>query len=152
MFPTSYFVLFMHYVHNHENSRCPFKLHLEHSWALFEAEVYKKIMQLKFLSSCVIVQFLFLFQSIIYYLIIDIIIILLFILFWMVRDHGGRLKAKGIIYLSNIRMVFVAKNPVGGLIAFDMPLVCVTILLLFQIVCRLSLLICLSCFCCAKTI
>ena len=36
--------------------------------------------------------------------------------------HGGHLKAKGIIYLSNIRMVFVAKNPVGGLVAFDMPL------------------------------
>ncbi|WJX93363.1 hypothetical protein P8452_74897 [Trifolium repens] len=37
-------------------------------------------------------------------------------------NHGGRLKAKGIIYLSNIRMVFVAKNPVDGLYAFDMPL------------------------------
>ncbi|XP_058737135.1 UPF0664 stress-induced protein C29B12.11c-like isoform X2 [Vicia villosa] len=36
--------------------------------------------------------------------------------------HGGRLKAKGIIYLSNVRMVFVAKNPVDGIVAFDMPL------------------------------
>ncbi|KAI5419056.1 UPF0664 stress-induced protein C29B12.11c isoform X2 [Lathyrus oleraceus] len=36
--------------------------------------------------------------------------------------HGGRLKAKGIVYLSNVRMVFVAKNPVDGIVAFDMPL------------------------------
>ncbi|KAK7262733.1 hypothetical protein RJT34_30313 [Clitoria ternatea] len=37
-------------------------------------------------------------------------------------DHGGHLKTKGTIYLSNIRMVFVAKSPVGSFIAFDMPL------------------------------
>ncbi|KAK7360420.1 hypothetical protein VNO77_02413 [Canavalia gladiata] len=37
-------------------------------------------------------------------------------------NHGGHLKSKGIIYLSNIRMVFVAKSPVGSFIAFDMPL------------------------------
>ncbi|KAJ7955542.1 UPF0664 stress-induced protein C29B12.11c [Quillaja saponaria] len=37
-------------------------------------------------------------------------------------DHGGRVKAKGIIYLSNIRMVFVANKPVGDFTAFDMPL------------------------------
>jgi hypothetical protein len=35
---------------------------------------------------------------------------------------GGNLKAKGTIYLSNIRMVFVASKPVGNIIAFDMPL------------------------------
>ncbi|XP_057773935.1 uncharacterized protein LOC130993176 isoform X1 [Salvia miltiorrhiza] len=36
--------------------------------------------------------------------------------------QGGTVKAKGTIYLSNIRMVFVAKKPVGNLFAFDMPL------------------------------
>ncbi|XP_050372728.1 uncharacterized protein LOC126790512 isoform X1 [Argentina anserina] len=35
---------------------------------------------------------------------------------------GGKLKAKGTIYLSNIRMVFVSKQPVGDFVAFDMPL------------------------------
>lgn len=35
---------------------------------------------------------------------------------------GGHVKAKGIIYLSNIRMVFVATKPVGSFVAFDMPL------------------------------
>jgi len=32
-------------------------------------------------------------------------------------------KTKGTIYLSNIRMVFVANKPVGNFFAFDMPLV-----------------------------
>ncbi|XP_031098461.1 UPF0664 stress-induced protein C29B12.11c [Ipomoea triloba] len=36
--------------------------------------------------------------------------------------HGGRVKAKGTIYLSNIRMVFVADRPIGNFRAFDMPL------------------------------
>ncbi|KAI4313114.1 hypothetical protein L6164_026122 [Bauhinia variegata] len=36
--------------------------------------------------------------------------------------HGDHVKTKGTIYLSNIRMVFVAKRPVGDFIAFDMPL------------------------------
>ncbi|KAL4638367.1 UPF0664 stress-induced protein C29B12.11c [Castanea sativa] len=36
--------------------------------------------------------------------------------------HGGHLKAKGTIYLSNIRMVFVANKPVGNVTAFDIPL------------------------------
>ncbi|OVA17315.1 hypothetical protein BVC80_1837g119 [Macleaya cordata] len=36
--------------------------------------------------------------------------------------HGGNVKAKGTIYMSNIRMVFVANKPVGSFIAFDMPL------------------------------
>ncbi|XP_044508691.1 UPF0664 stress-induced protein C29B12.11c-like [Mangifera indica] len=36
--------------------------------------------------------------------------------------HGGNVKAKGIIYLSNVRMVFVATKPVGNFVAFDMPL------------------------------
>jgi hypothetical protein len=35
----------------------------------------------------------------------------------------GKVKAKGTIYLSNIRMVFVASQPVGNFYAFDMPLV-----------------------------
>lgn len=37
-------------------------------------------------------------------------------------SHGGHVQAKGTIYLSNIRMVFVANKAVGSLIAFDMPL------------------------------
>jgi hypothetical protein len=36
--------------------------------------------------------------------------------------HGGHIKAKGTIYLSNIRMVFVANTPVGNFVAFDIPL------------------------------
>jgi len=46
--------------------------------------------------------------------------------FFFFRSHGGHVKTKGIVYLSNIRMVFVAKSPVGQFGAFDMPLVCVT--------------------------
>ncbi|CAH9080335.1 unnamed protein product [Cuscuta europaea] len=38
----------------------------------------------------------------------------------------GRVKAKGTIYLSNIRMVFVAKTAVGIFSAFDMPLLYVS--------------------------
>ncbi|CAA2995208.1 Hypothetical predicted protein [Olea europaea subsp. europaea] len=36
--------------------------------------------------------------------------------------HGDHVKAKGTIYLSNIRMVFVANKPVGNFAAFDIPL------------------------------
>ncbi|GAV86897.1 hypothetical protein CFOL_v3_30323 [Cephalotus follicularis] len=36
--------------------------------------------------------------------------------------NGGQLKARGTIYLSNIRMVFVASKPVGNIFAFDVPL------------------------------
>ncbi|XP_008810339.1 UPF0664 stress-induced protein C29B12.11c [Phoenix dactylifera] len=36
--------------------------------------------------------------------------------------HGDHVKVKGTIYLSNIRMVFVARKPVGNFVAFDMPL------------------------------
>ncbi|KAF5443670.1 hypothetical protein F2P56_036208 [Juglans regia] len=36
--------------------------------------------------------------------------------------NGGHLKTKGTIYLSNIRMVFVANKSVGNFTAFDMPL------------------------------
>uniref|UniRef100_A0A5B7C5J6 Uncharacterized protein n=1 Tax=Davidia involucrata TaxID=16924 RepID=A0A5B7C5J6_DAVIN len=36
--------------------------------------------------------------------------------------YGGKVRAKGTIYLSNIRMVFVANKPVGIFAAFDMPL------------------------------
>ncbi|CAN4113837.1 unnamed protein product [Withania somnifera] len=36
--------------------------------------------------------------------------------------HLGEVQAKGTIYLSNIRMVFVAKNPRDNFIAFDIPL------------------------------
>ncbi|KAK2980056.1 hypothetical protein RJ640_000122 [Escallonia rubra] len=35
---------------------------------------------------------------------------------------GGKFKAKGTIYLSNIRMVFVANKPGGSFTAFDMPM------------------------------
>jgi hypothetical protein len=35
---------------------------------------------------------------------------------------SGHVKARGTIYLSNIRMVFVASQPVGSFAAFDMPL------------------------------
>lgn len=38
---------------------------------------------------------------------------------------GGKLSAKGTIYMSNIRIVFVATKPVGHIAAFDLPLVCV---------------------------
>nr|ADP88925.1 classical AGP [Gunnera manicata] len=37
-------------------------------------------------------------------------------------SQGGSVKAKGTIYLSNIRMVFVANKPHGNFTAFDMPL------------------------------
>ncbi|XP_057252144.1 uncharacterized protein LOC104898932 isoform X2 [Beta vulgaris subsp. vulgaris] len=36
---------------------------------------------------------------------------------------SGKVKAKGTIYLSNVRMVFVASKPAGNFYAFDMPLV-----------------------------
>ncbi|XP_022718715.1 uncharacterized protein LOC111276972 isoform X2 [Durio zibethinus] len=38
-------------------------------------------------------------------------------------SQGGCVKARGTIYLSNIRMIFVASHPVGNFFAFDMPLV-----------------------------
>ncbi|KAF8010408.1 hypothetical protein BT93_J1129 [Corymbia citriodora subsp. variegata] len=38
-------------------------------------------------------------------------------------SQGGRVKARGTIYISNIWMVFVASKPVGSLTAFDIPLV-----------------------------
>ncbi|KAH9602462.1 hypothetical protein KSS87_017676 [Heliosperma pusillum] len=41
---------------------------------------------------------------------------------------SGKAKAKGTIYLSNIRMVFVAAKPVGHFFAFDMPL-CMALLI-----------------------
>ncbi|MED6120409.1 hypothetical protein PIB30_020601 [Stylosanthes scabra] len=37
-------------------------------------------------------------------------------------NAGGKLKTRGTIYLSNIRMVFVAKAQIGHFYAFDMPL------------------------------
>jgi hypothetical protein len=45
-----------------------------------------------------------------------------------IRAPGGHVKTKGTIYLSNIRMVFVANKHVGNFFAFDMPLVSNTIL------------------------
>lgn len=36
--------------------------------------------------------------------------------------NGGIAKAKGKIYLSNVRMVFVADKPTQNFVAFDMPL------------------------------
>ncbi|XP_039040764.1 uncharacterized protein LOC120179144 isoform X2 [Hibiscus syriacus] len=38
------------------------------------------------------------------------------------ESQGGRVKAWGSIYLSNIRIVFVASRPAGNFFAFDMPL------------------------------
>ncbi|CAK9171696.1 unnamed protein product [Ilex paraguariensis] len=38
------------------------------------------------------------------------------------RADGGKIKTKGTIFLSNIRMVFVANKPVENFTAFDMPL------------------------------
>lgn len=35
---------------------------------------------------------------------------------------SGKVKAKGTIYLSNVRMVFVASKPAGNFYAFDMPM------------------------------
>ncbi|GLJ45738.1 hypothetical protein SUGI_0962600 [Cryptomeria japonica] len=35
---------------------------------------------------------------------------------------GGKVYTKGTIYLSNVRMVFVAYKPVGPFVAFDLPL------------------------------
>lgn len=35
---------------------------------------------------------------------------------------GGKVYTKGTIYLSNVRMVFVAYKPVGAFVAFDIPL------------------------------
>lgn len=35
----------------------------------------------------------------------------------------NQVKARGTVYLSNIRVVFVASKPVGNFVAFDMPLV-----------------------------
>jgi hypothetical protein len=51
------------------------------------------------------------------------------------RAPGGHVKTKGTIYLSNIRMVFVANKPVGNFFAFDMPLVSssIQVLLLFSV-------------------
>ncbi|XP_073146535.1 UPF0664 stress-induced protein C29B12.11c [Henckelia pumila] len=36
--------------------------------------------------------------------------------------QGGNVKTKGTVYLSNIRMVFVANKPIGNFFAFDIPL------------------------------
>ncbi|XP_073040099.1 UPF0664 stress-induced protein C29B12.11c [Primulina eburnea] len=36
--------------------------------------------------------------------------------------QGGNVKTKGTVYLSNIRMVFVANKPIGNFFAFDLPL------------------------------
>ncbi|KAH9328922.1 hypothetical protein KI387_001030, partial [Taxus chinensis] len=35
---------------------------------------------------------------------------------------GGKVYTKGTIYLSTVRMVFVANKPVGAFVAFDLPL------------------------------
>ncbi|XP_030476624.1 uncharacterized protein LOC115693708 [Syzygium oleosum] len=37
-------------------------------------------------------------------------------------SQGGRVKVRGTIYLSNIRMVFVTSKPGGSFTAFDIPL------------------------------
>ncbi|CAN0859550.1 hypothetical protein LINGRAHAP2_LOCUS7690 [Linum grandiflorum] len=45
---------------------------------------------------------------------------------------SNHVKARGTIYLSNIRMVFVANKPMGIFGAFDMPLVCALLLRLYS--------------------
>lgn len=51
----------------------------------------------------------------------------LFVSFWfdlvLSVQGSGHVSARGTIYLSNVRMVFVADKPVGSFFAFDMPLV-----------------------------
>ncbi|KAG5521712.1 hypothetical protein RHGRI_034060 [Rhododendron griersonianum] len=42
---------------------------------------------------------------------------------FVLSADGGKVKAKGTIFLSNIRMVFVANKPVGNFTGFDIPLV-----------------------------
>ncbi|KAI8000519.1 hypothetical protein LOK49_LG09G01600 [Camellia lanceoleosa] len=42
---------------------------------------------------------------------------------WRKSANGGKVKAKGTIFLSNIQMAFVANKSVGNFIAFDMPLI-----------------------------
>eukprot|EP00252_Welwitschia_mirabilis_P011796 TRINITY_DN2621_c0_g1_i1.p1 TRINITY_DN2621_c0_g1~~TRINITY_DN2621_c0_g1_i1.p1 ORF type:complete len:228 (-),score=26.11 TRINITY_DN2621_c0_g1_i1:355-960(-) len=37
--------------------------------------------------------------------------------------QGSKISARGTVYLSNVRIVFVANKPVGDFVAFDMPLV-----------------------------
>ena len=49
------------------------------------------------------------------------------------RCPRGNISAKGSIYLSNVRLVFVADKPVGSFYAFDMPLVCVLSFPLFPV-------------------
>ncbi|KAF8780842.1 hypothetical protein HU200_000792 [Digitaria exilis] len=49
-------------------------------------------------------------------------VFLLLLLMCSIRAPSGHAKTKGTIYLSNIRMVFVASKPVGNFFAFDMPL------------------------------
>ncbi|KAE9454283.1 hypothetical protein C3L33_13815, partial [Rhododendron williamsianum] len=41
---------------------------------------------------------------------------------FVLSADGGKVKAKGTIFLSNIRMVFVANKPVGNFTGFDIPL------------------------------
>lgn len=42
---------------------------------------------------------------------------------FVLSADGGKVKAKGTIFLSNIRMVFLANKPVGNFTGFDIPLV-----------------------------
>lgn len=51
---------------------------------------------------------------------------LIFVLILLFAGSVGTVKAKGTVYLSNIRMVFVSIKPVENFIAFDMPLVCIS--------------------------
>lgn len=46
----------------------------------------------------------------------------MFVLILLFAGRVGAVKAKGTVYLSNIRMVFVSIKPVENFIAFDMPL------------------------------
>lgn len=64
-----------------------------------------------------------------------------------IRAHGGHVKTKGTIYLSNIRMVFVANKPDGNFVGFDMPLVwfpehCMLCLILYEVIAASNNLLC----------
>lgn len=60
----------------------------------------------------------------------------MFVLILLFSGSLGAVKAKGTVYLSNIRMVFVSIKPVENFIAFDMPMVCISHWCLVAIYCK----------------
>lgn len=67
-------------------------------------------------------------------------ILSMFVLILLFAGRVGAVKAKGTVYLSNIRMVFVSIKPVENFIAFDMPLVCISHWCLVAIFCNCHML------------